>query len=87
MRFWFDTEFFKDGRVIDLISIGVVAEDGREYYAETLGADNAVHSCAECAPGIWTTSGGARWLIAPYPRGRSREGEFTGSPLQLIGKD
>ncbi len=35
MRFWFDTEFYEDGRTIDLISIGVVAEDGREYYAET----------------------------------------------------
>ena len=35
MRFWFDTEFFENGRNINLISIGVVAEDGREYYAET----------------------------------------------------
>lgn len=35
MRFWFDTEFYEDGNTIRLISIGVVAEDGREYYAET----------------------------------------------------
>ena len=35
MRFWFDTEFYEDGRTIELISIGVVSEDGREYYAET----------------------------------------------------
>ncbi len=35
MRFWFDTEFLEDGRTIQLISIGVVAEDGRRYYAET----------------------------------------------------
>lgn len=35
MRFWFDTEFLENGRTIDLISIGIVAEDGREYYAET----------------------------------------------------
>jgi hypothetical protein len=34
MRFFFDTEFFEDGWTIDLISIGIVAEDGREYYAE-----------------------------------------------------
>ncbi len=33
MRYFYDTEFIDDGRVIDLISIGVVAEDGREYYA------------------------------------------------------
>lgn len=39
MRFWFDTEFYEDGRTIQLISIGVVSEDGREYYAETGVAD------------------------------------------------
>jgi hypothetical protein len=33
MRYWFDTEFLEDGQIIDLISIGIVAEDGREYYA------------------------------------------------------
>ncbi|WP_190824692.1 3'-5' exoribonuclease domain-containing protein [Saccharopolyspora pogona] len=33
MRHWYDTEFIEDGRTIDLISIGIVAEDGREYYA------------------------------------------------------
>lgn len=32
-RFWYDTEFIEDGKTIDLISIGIVAEDGREYYA------------------------------------------------------
>lgn len=38
MRYWFDTEFIEDGKTIDLISIGIVAEDGRTYYAE----------CQEC---------------------------------------
>jgi hypothetical protein len=33
VRYWFDTEFHEDGRTIDLISIGLVAEDGRQYYA------------------------------------------------------
>lgn len=33
MRYFYDTEFIDDGRTIELISIGVVAEDGREYYA------------------------------------------------------
>ncbi len=32
MRYFYDTEFIEDGRTIELISIGVVAEDGREYY-------------------------------------------------------
>lgn len=33
MRIYYDTEFIEDGRTINLISIGMVAEDGREYYA------------------------------------------------------
>lgn len=35
MRFWFDTEFIEAGHEwpLELISIGMVAEDGREYYA------------------------------------------------------
>ncbi len=38
-RIYYDCEFFEDGRVIDLISIGMVAEDGREYYAVCSDAD------------------------------------------------
>lgn len=33
MKYFYDTEFIEDGKTIDLISIGVVAEDGRSYYA------------------------------------------------------
>ena len=33
MRYFLDTEFYEDGQTIDLISIGVVREDGREFYA------------------------------------------------------
>lgn len=33
MRYFYDTEFIEDGKTIDLVSIGVVAQDGREYYA------------------------------------------------------
>jgi hypothetical protein len=33
VRFFYDTEFIEDGVTIDLVSIGVVAEDGREFYA------------------------------------------------------
>lgn len=32
-KYFIDTEFIEDGRVIDLVSIGIVADDGREYYA------------------------------------------------------
>ena len=33
MRYFYDCEFIEDGRTIDLVSIGVVSEDGREFYA------------------------------------------------------
>ena len=39
MKFYLDTEFYEDGRTIDLISIGVVCEDGREFYAVNRDAD------------------------------------------------
>ena len=32
-RYFYDCEFIEDGRTIELISIGVIAEDGREFYA------------------------------------------------------
>lgn len=34
MKIWFDTEFIEDGKTIDLMSIGMVREDGASYYAE-----------------------------------------------------
>lgn len=37
LKYFFDTEFIDDGWTIDLISIGIVCEDGREYYAEVHG--------------------------------------------------
>ena len=33
MKYYLDTEFIEDGETIDLISIGIVADDEREYYA------------------------------------------------------
>jgi 3' exoribonuclease, RNase T-like len=32
-RYFYDTEFIEDGTTIELVSIGVACEDGREYYA------------------------------------------------------
>lgn len=39
-RYWLDTEFIDDGRTIDLISIGIVCEDEREYYAQSCEFDH-----------------------------------------------
>jgi hypothetical protein len=33
VRYFYDCEFIEDGRTIDLVSIGAVDEEGREFYA------------------------------------------------------
>ena len=39
MKYFYDTEFIEDGKTIDLISIGIICEDGRTYYAISLEYD------------------------------------------------
>ncbi len=39
MKYWIDTEFIERPYTIDLISVGLVAEDGREFYAESSEVD------------------------------------------------
>ncbi len=40
-RYFYDTEFIEDGVTIDLVSIGVVDESGREFYAISTEFDPA----------------------------------------------
>ncbi|MCS4488997.1 polyadenylate-specific 3'-exoribonuclease AS [Corynebacterium sp. ES2775-CONJ] len=40
MRFFYDTEFIEDGTSIDLVSIGIVAQTGEEFYAVSTDADH-----------------------------------------------
>ena len=35
MKIFFDTEFIEDGKTIELLSIGMVRDDGASYYAES----------------------------------------------------
>lgn len=41
MRIFFDTEFIEDGKTIDLISIGMIREDGYMFYAENAECDRS----------------------------------------------
>ena len=52
-RFFYDTEFIEDGTTIDLVSIGVVDENGREFYAVSTEFDPA-------------RAGLAPWCSAPW---------------------
>jgi hypothetical protein len=40
VRYWLDTEFIDDGKTIDLISIGIVAENGSELYLQSCEFDH-----------------------------------------------
>lgn len=40
-RYFYDCEFIEDGVTIELVSIGVVAQDGREFYAVSTEFDPA----------------------------------------------
>jgi hypothetical protein len=40
-RYFYDCEFIEDGRVVDLVSIGMVDEFGREYYAVSTEFDES----------------------------------------------
>lgn len=40
-RYFYDCEFIEDGRVVDLVSIGVVDEFGREFYAVSTQFDDS----------------------------------------------
>lgn len=76
MKYFIDTEFIEDGKTIDLISIGIVCEDGREFYAENSEADLSkasdwvkenviVHLCSKVPPEkiseAWIENGGGSW--------------------------
>ncbi|MET0271509.1 MAG: 3'-5' exoribonuclease [Phenylobacterium sp.] len=39
MKYWIDTEYIERPGAADLISIGLVGEDGREFYAESSEVD------------------------------------------------
>jgi hypothetical protein len=38
-KYFIDTEFIEDGRTIDLVSIGIVCDDGREFYGQNMYCD------------------------------------------------
>lgn len=74
MRYWYDTEFHEDGRIIDLISIGIVAEDGREYYAisKEFNRDYAIEKnpwlVENVFPHLPTDPKNSRWKYRPEIR-------------------
>jgi hypothetical protein len=48
VKYFLDTEFIEDGKTIDLISIGMICEDGRELYLINDDCD-----FAKASPWVW----------------------------------
>lgn len=75
MRYFYDFEFLEDGHTIDPISVGVVADDGREFYAVNRSA-------------YWDRIRKHKWLCENVlPHLPMNDGGFetflTGSPLDI----
>ncbi|HJQ48595.1 MAG TPA: polyadenylate-specific 3'-exoribonuclease AS [Amycolatopsis sp.] len=79
MRFFYDTEFIEDGVTIDLVSIGVVDERGREFYAVSTDFDPA-------KAGHWVRENVLPKLPSPAdPAWRSRK-QIREDLLEFLGK-
>ncbi|HEY2205861.1 MAG TPA: polyadenylate-specific 3'-exoribonuclease AS [Pseudonocardia sp.] len=77
MRFFYDCEFIEDGKTIDLVSIGVVDADGREFYAVSTEFD-------ERAASPWVRANVLPKLPSPAdPAWRSRE-QIRASLLKFL---
>lgn len=101
MIYMYDTEFHEDGNTIDFISIGIVAEDGREYYAVSEDCDtdriltnkwlmNNVMSSIEYETGILEadihTQPVRQWMMITDPAAKSRI-QIAQEIREFIGDD
>nr|WP_277605939.1 polyadenylate-specific 3'-exoribonuclease AS [Glycomyces sp. L485] len=94
-RYFYDCEFIEDGRTIDLVSIGVVDEHGREYYAVSTEFDpsraidwvrrNVLDKLPGPASPLWKGRATIRdelyeFLIAPV---RKKSGSHPGERIEM----
>lgn len=102
MRYFYDLEFLEDGRTVDLISIGIVAEDGREFYAvaEEAGKgtlhrritahrwlmENVVPQLPLARSADGTRLNGGLGLLAATPRFELDKGHLVVLPRRVIAK-
>jgi hypothetical protein len=53
IKYWIGAEFIAKPYTIDLVSVGIVAEDGREFYAESRRAGRRpIHGCGRTRAGF-----------------------------------
>lgn len=73
MNYFIDTEFIEDGVILDLVSIAIVAEDGRDMYALNAGArlmrasNWVIENVLVHLPGVSKTEEGGIQVDNKYP--------------------
>lgn len=70
-KYFYDFEFIDDGRTIESLSIGMVADDGREFYAVFADAD-------------WQRVSQHPWLMANVVPSMLDEGTLARAPWQAV---
>ncbi|MFC6090416.1 polyadenylate-specific 3'-exoribonuclease AS [Saccharothrix sp. BKS2] len=78
MRFFYDCEFIEDGVTIDLVSIGVVDEEGREFYAVSTEFDPA-------KAGPWVRANVLNQLPPPADRAWRGRDRIKADLLEFLG--
>lgn len=76
MRVFIDTEFIEDGKTIEPLSIGLVREDGAEYYAEPAETDRSKAN-------DWVVQNVFPWLDGP----RKPRHVIANELIHFVGKD
>ncbi len=83
IKYFIDTEFIENGSTIDLISIGIVCDDGREYYVLNNECDHSKASdwvkknVLECLPKMP--------LSNSYQEGWRSKNEIAKDILEFVG--
>jgi len=90
MNYFIDTEFIEDGIILDLLSIGIISEDGKEMYllnsgARIMRADSWVkNNVLKYLPGITITDKGDIQCDEKYPNPMFGWVSIHGIMLQII---
>lgn len=79
MKYYLDTEFIENGKTIDLISIGIVCENGDSFYAEN-------DECDFSKASQWVVENVFPYLSTQIYKRKSREQIKTGI-LKFIGEN
>ena len=88
MKIVYDTEFIDTGRVIDLVSIGAVREDGVEYYAVSNEFDRAAMRASDwMMANVWPHLPLIDWSTQPRPLAAEHFSLAVGVELDIAHPD